>query len=232
MAAYIDTKQSQPRFPDDLTDLLRKITSESTVRTYAFKSLPDLHKFQTAITGYDIRFDSNASLFAISRRRMVVPIYKKWEATKVRVQIASQGSVVQVLAFFEDFSHADAMTLRVKSTDVFEKTKGDKGARYCVKLVDAKFSLPKKEKEGDEEQDDEEHATWGKGVRRRFINLEGLEYAEEHDDITIGFEVEEGTLVARGACSTKLTNVPDRDRFCEALPAATTSRGISLMRRI
>ena len=29
-------------------------------------------------------------------------------------------------------------------------------------------------------------------VRGRFVNLEGLEYAEEHDDITVGFETQEG----------------------------------------
>ena len=31
-------------------------------------------------------------------------------------------------------------------------------------------------------------------VRQRFVNLEGLEYAEEHDDITVGFETVEGEL--------------------------------------
>lgn len=125
---------------------------------------------------------------------MVVPIYKKWEATKVRVQILTLGNVTKIAAFFEDFSHADAMVFQIKAADTFEKAKGDKPAKYCVKFVDAKFSLPKKEKEGEGGEDEapSDSQVWGKGVRRKFINLEGLEYAGEHDDITIGFETEEG----------------------------------------
>jgi len=136
-----------------------------------------------------------ATLFAISRRRMVVPIYKKWEATKVRIQILTLGHVTKIAAFFEDFSHADAMVFQIKAADTFEKAKGDKQAKYCVKFVDAKFSLPKKEKEneGGEDEPPSDSQTWGKGVRRKYINLEGFEYAGEHDDITIGFETEEGT---------------------------------------
>jgi hypothetical protein len=135
-----------------------------------------------------------ATLFAISRRRMVVPIYKKWEATKVRIQILTLGNVTKIAAFFEDFSHADAMVFQIKAADTFEKAKGDKAAKYCVKFVDAKFSLPKKEKEheGGDEEVQSDSQVWGKGVRRKYINLEGLEYAGEHDDITIGFETEEG----------------------------------------
>lgn len=125
---------------------------------------------------------------------MVVPIYKKWEATKVRIQILTLGHVTKIAAFFEDFSHADTMVFQIKAADTFEKAKGDKQAKYCVKFVDAKFSLPKKEKEneGGEDEPPSDSQTWGKGVRRKYINLEGFEYAGEHDDITIGFETEEG----------------------------------------
>jgi hypothetical protein len=165
-----------------------------TTRTLTFSSNEELHTFQRALTRYTVKFDGMATLFAISRRRMVVPIYKKWEATKVRIQILTLGNVTKIAAFFEDFSHADAMVFQIKAADTFEKAKGDKQAKYCVKFVDAKFSLPKKEKEN-EGADDElpsDSQTWGKGVRRKYINLEGLEYAGEHDDITIGFETEEG----------------------------------------
>lgn len=198
MTISVDTRQAQPPIPDGLAELLRTINSSPTIRTYTLKSLPDLHAFQKAITGHDVRYDGAASLFAISRRRMVVPIYKKWEATSVRLQIVSHGTVVQILAFFEDFSHADAMAFQVKTTDVFEKVKGDKGAKYRVKLVDAKFSLPKREKDSDADAEGglgtDSTAAWGKGVRRRFVNLERLDYTEEHDDITIGFENEEGVF--------------------------------------
>ena len=115
---------------------------------------------------------------------MVVPIYKKWEASNVRLQLVAKESVVQVLAFMEDFSHADALCFQVKSTDVFETIKGDgKNKKWGVKMVDAKFSLPSREKG---EQSEEEK------LQRRFVNLEGLDYAEEHDDIAIGFETEQG----------------------------------------
>ena len=115
---------------------------------------------------------------------MVVPIHHKWQASKVRLQIVTKHSIVQVLAFMEDFSHADAMCFQVKSTDTFESVKGDsKGKKWAVKMKDAKFSLPAQEK-GEAEGEDL--------VRRRFVNQEGLDYAEEHDDITIGFDTEEG----------------------------------------
>jgi len=205
MTVTIDTRQARPPVPEGLTKLLQTVNNKPTIRTLTFASLPDLHAFQRALTRNTVRYDSSASLFAISRRRMVVPIYKKWEATKVRVQIVTQGSVVQILAFFEGFSHADAMAFQIKTTDVFEKAKGDKGAKYCIRLVDAKFSLPRKEKDGDEGdgENPSESRSWGKGIKRMFVNLEGLEYAEEHDDITIGFETEEGTFCV-GDDSTEL----------------------------
>lgn len=186
MTMSIDTRHSAPGQDNSVAQLLNTIMQQTTIRTYNFASLPDLHAFQAAITGFNVRFDGSASSFSISRRRMVVPIYKKWEASNVRLQVVSQGTVVQVMAFMEDFSHADAMCLQVKSTDVFESVKGDsKGKKWAVKMVDAKFSLPRAEK-GDLDEEEK--------FQRRFVNLEGLDYAEEHDDITVGFDTEEGTL--------------------------------------
>ena len=141
---------------------------------------------------------------------MVVNISKKLEAGRCRVQIVGQGAVTQMIVFFEGWSIADALVLQLRGTDVYEKVKADKGrggneggagGRFGVKMVDAKFTLPKKEKHevGDEGTGadavvagGEGTGGFGKGVRRRFVNLEMLEYAEEHDDITIGFESEEG----------------------------------------
>ena len=110
----------------------------------------------------------------------------------------------------EDFSHADAMCFQVKSTDDFELIKGDgKGRKFGVRLKDAKFSLPaQQEREGKEKGEGGPVVLEGDAlrekVRRRFVNLEGLEYAEEHDDITVGFETVEGEFVLK----------PLQRRFC------------------
>ena len=63
---------------------------------------------------------------------MVVPIYKQWTANTIRIQIVVQDNIIQLLAFFEDFSHADAMNFQLKSMDVFEKT--DKGGKPGIRL--------------------------------------------------------------------------------------------------
>jgi hypothetical protein len=215
--------------------LVQTASTTPTTRTLTFPSIEELHTFQRALTRYTVKFDGMATLFAISRRRMVVPIYKKWEATKVRIQILTLGNVTKIAAFFEDFSHADAMVFQIKAADTFEKAKGDKAAKYCVKFVDAKFSLPKKEKEheGGDEEGQSDSQVWGKGVRRKYINLEGLEYAGEHDDITIGFETEEGKSdMIECNWNKMLTRVIARDRFSEGLPAATTNKVFQLRRKI
>lgn len=114
---------------------------------------------------------------------MVVPIYKKWEATTVRVQIVQQDTVVQLLAFFEDYSHADAMSFALKTTDIFEQV--EKAGKQAVKLVDAKFPLPP---EADKSKPPE--------AARRFVCLDMPEYPGEHDDITVGFNSEAGTCLS------------------------------------
>ncbi|KAK4627994.1 hypothetical protein CLAFUR0_04332 [Fulvia fulva] len=208
MTMSIDTRQSNQQVAHGIGQLLQTVLEQQTIRTFSFASHQDLHTFQTAITGCTVRFEGLAATFAIARRRMVVPIYKKWEATTVRIQMISKEGVVKLVAFMDDFSHADSLCFQVKTTDTFELIKGDdKKKKWGVKLVDAKFSLPSQEKG---------EVSEGDRLRRRFVNLEGLDYAEEHDDITIGFDTEQ-----------------DRDRFAQTLPAATsTSRGISLKRRI
>ncbi|KAI5359583.1 hypothetical protein Slin14017_G104850 [Septoria linicola] len=208
MTMSIDTRQSHTATTDGIAELLRTVLEQQTIRSFTFQSFADLHAFQTAITGCTVRFDGIAANLDISRRRMVVPIYKKWQAQSVRIQIVSQGQIVQLLAFMEEFSHADSLCFQVKSTDVFETHKGDsKGKKWTVKLVDAKFTLPSREKGKEESEEDR--------LKDRFVNLENLEYAEEHDDITIGFDTEQ-----------------ERDKFAQALPAATSvSRGITLKRR-
>lgn len=118
---------------------------------------------------------------------MVVPIYKQWTANTIRIQIVSQDNIIQLLAFFEDFSHADAMNFQLKSMDKFEKT--EKSGKACVRLVDAKFALPVEERRGEGKMGKEEGKISGwTGMKRRFVCLDQIEYPGEHDDILIGFD--------------------------------------------
>ena len=112
--------------------------------------------------------------FAIFRRRMVVPIHKRWEASATRLQIIKQDNAIQLLAFFKDFNHGYCMNFVVKSTDNLESFA--RSGIFYIRIVDAKFALPKIE--GD--------------PNMRFVCLDMPEYPGEHDDIIIGFDVEAG----------------------------------------
>lgn len=188
----IDRRAAMPGSLDKLTTITTSLSTVPTLRSLAFSSPADLHAFQQEITGYRVVCDVFPSLFSITRRRMVVSIVKKLEATRVRLQVLRREGDTRIAVWFEEFGHADSMVFAVKGSDEFERVKGEKGARGGgVRLVEAKFSLPKKEGE-------EAGVEAGAGrelpasVRRRFVNLEGLEYMEEHDDIVVGFEREEG----------------------------------------
>ncbi|KAI7191643.1 cystathionine beta-lyase [Hortaea werneckii] len=200
ITASVDERHARPEVVDATTDLLRTCRSQATIREFRFASLPDLHNFQAAITGFTVLYDGVAASFGISRRMMVVPIHHKWQAANVRLQLIQAGNVTRVLAFMEDFTHADALCFQVKSSDNFEAGKGDsKGKKWTVKMVDAKFSLPRREKgEIDPEQK----------IRRRYVNLEGLDYAEEHDDITVSFDTEQVMAEANGNPNTAKLTVP------------------------
>ena len=207
----IDIRNAGTNIAEGIGELMQTAREQPTIRTFTFGSLDDLHSFQAAVTGSTVRYDGLAATLSISRRMMVVPIYKKWEANKVRLQVVTHSSVVQVLAFMEDFSHADAMCFQVKSTDKFEAVKGDgKGKKWAVKMVDAKFSLPHVEKEKEDGKGGEEAELTGEAlaerVQRRFVNLEGLDYAEEHDDITVGFETQEGECLSSISFHAVLAN--------------------------
>lgn len=127
------------------------------------------------MTGFKVIYDGMATSFAISRRRMVVPIHKKWEASGVRLQLVSQNKSVQLVVFFgNDFSHGKCMNFVLRGTDTYESS--NRSGKCAVRIVDAKFALPRRIEEE------------GSG----FVCLDLLEYATEHDDITIGFESEQG----------------------------------------
>jgi len=115
--------------------------------------------------------------FAISRKRSVVPLHKRWEVNSARMQILKHDKAVQLVCFFKDFSLGSCMNFVIKVTDNFEvfSRSGD----FFLRIVDAKYALPK----------DEAEAT------RDFVCLDMPAYPAEHDDITIGFDDENGTPV-------------------------------------
>ncbi|KAL4869723.1 hypothetical protein BDV12DRAFT_75304 [Aspergillus spectabilis] len=161
-----------PEMPDKLTEFLQTAMVKPMVRKFDFMTLRGLHDFQKAVTGFTVLFDSVASSFMISRRRMVVPITKKWESTMARIQIVRHDKVVQLLAFLNDFSHGRCMNFVLKSTDTLEPFM--RSGKFGVRIVDAKFALPK--------TDDE--------LSSDFVCLDMPDYPSEHDDITIAFDSE------------------------------------------
>lgn len=132
---------------------------------------------------------SVASTFAISRRRMVVPIYKKWETNGARIQVIQQEKTVQLVSFFSDFSHGKCMNFALKSTDIFESF--TRAGKFSLKIVDAKFALPKS-------LDDE---------TADFVCLDMPDYPGEHDDITLTFDSEKGKILLFAHASTRASTL-------------------------
>ena len=158
-----------------LTDVLRSMAKSPSVRTYQFRSLLDLHNFQAMLTGFHVLYDGLASTLSISRPRMVVPLHKRWEASTPRLQIVKQEKIVQLVAFFHDFSHGACMNFVLKVTDFYD-TYARSGV-FFLRIVDAKFALPKGESD----------------PAKDFVCLDmPEEYPSEHDDIIIGFGSEHG----------------------------------------
>ncbi|KAI1820140.1 hypothetical protein F4861DRAFT_524121 [Xylaria intraflava] len=181
----------------DFATLRESIHSSPTVRTYRFTSFKDLHAFQLGLTGYSVLFDGIASGLNISRRMMVVPIHKKWEAGTTRIQVVKQERTVQLLAFFEDWHHGQCMGFALKGTDVFECF--TRNGKAGLKLADAKFPLPKVPTDGAPKTDD-----------MAFLCLDMPDFAGEHDDINILFD-----------------DSLERDRLCSVLPAPVKGSRIS-----
>jgi hypothetical protein len=182
MTISVLESQVSRELPYEFADVLATVQKSQSTRTYLFPSLQELHQFQAALTGFVVLYDGMASSFNISRRRMVVPIYKKWDAAVTRLQVVQREKVVQLVAFFENFNHGDCMNFTLKSTDIFE-TSGRSG-KYTLRIVDAKFAMPKAK--GDEEG----------SIEHEFVCLDMPEYPGEHDDITIVFDTESGTCLS------------------------------------
>lgn len=172
----------------DITQSLQVVSKTQTVRSFSFPTTKDLHQFQAALTGFNVIFDAVAATFAISRRRMVVPIHKKWEAGRTRIQIVQQDKVMQMLVFFEEFHHGHCMGFVLKGTDVFEAF--GRSSKAGLKMVDAKFPLPRRGDEGHKKD------VGGNPDEAAFLCLDLPEIPGEHDDITMLFESEAGELSA------------------------------------
>jgi hypothetical protein len=176
----VSDAQVPKELPGNLGDALQLLKANQTIRSYEFNNLKDLHDFQAAITSFEVIFDALAVTFAISRRRMVVPIHKKWEAGFTRIQVVKlEDKQLQLLAFFEDFQHGHCMNFVLKGTDVYETFQ--RGSKSGVKFVDAKFPLPRLPADKDADYDD-----------MAFVCLDDPDLPGEHDDISIMFEKEAG----------------------------------------
>jgi len=178
MTISVSESQVSKELSQELAILLHELSKSESTRIYTFPSTKELHLFQAALTGFNVLFDGIASSFNISRRRMVVPIYKKWDAVLTRLQIVQKEKVVQLVAFFENFSHGDCMNFTLKSTDIFESS--NRSGKYSLRIVDAKFAMPKTRGEGES------------GIEHKFVCLDMPEYPGEHDDISIVFDNEAG----------------------------------------
>ncbi|KAK5990338.1 hypothetical protein PT974_08605 [Cladobotryum mycophilum] len=190
MTMSVSEAQVPKELPRNMSDSLQLMKMNQTIRSIEFNNLKDLHSFQAAVTGFEVIFDALAVTFAISRRRMVVPIHKKWEAGYTRIQVVKQeDKQLQLLAFFEGFHHGHCMNFLLKGTDVYESF--HRGSKSGLKFIDAKFPLPRLPEDKDGDYDD-----------MAFVCLDLPDLPGEHDDISIMFEREE-----------------DRDRLCQCLPA-------------
>lgn len=176
-----------PFTPEQAEVLHDSIVESITRRTLAFYNLADLHAFQFAVTGFRVKYDGLARDFTISRRRPVTALskHKKLDTNLTRVQVVSHDNdkMIQLLAFFEAGTPwASSLGFVLKGVDVFERY--DAKGKVGVRLVDAKFTLPRMEKpkKGDPPQDE----------GRLFVCLDMPEYPAENDDIWIGFDDNEG----------------------------------------
>lgn len=106
----------------------------------------------------------------------MVPISKRWEVTSARIQLLHRDKTVQLAGFFKDPIHAGSMNFVLKFTDFFETF--SRSGSFYLRIIDAKFALPRE----------------GETSNKEFVCLDIPEWPGEHDDITVGFDDEMGTL--------------------------------------
>jgi hypothetical protein len=135
---------------------------------------------------------------------MVVPLGKRWEANQVRVQIVQRERVIQMVVFFADFAHGKCMNFQLKKTDSYESF--GKSGKFYVRLVDAKFALPKAD---------------GTAMAE-FLCLDNPDFPTEHDDINLAFDSEAGKPAWLPGCTLYSHADSDRaesERLQKVLPA-------------
>lgn len=185
MTMSVAEAQVPKELPRNMADALQLVRNNQTIRTVEFNNIKDLHAFEYAVTGFEVVFDALAVTFAIARRRMVVPIHKKWEAGFTRIQVVRQeDKQIQLLAFFEDFHHGHCMNFLLKGTDIYENF--NRGGKAGLRFVDAKFPLPQLPADKDGDYDD-----------MAFVCLDLPDLPGEHDDISIMFEKEAGKFLEK-----------------------------------
>ena len=198
----VSEAQVPKELPRNMSDALQLLKNNQTIRSFEFADLRAVHKFQLSLTGFEVIFDSLATTFAIARRRMVVPIHKKWEAGSTRIQIVrSEDNQTQLLAFFEDFHHGHCLNFVLKGTDLYESLQ--RSGKVGIKFIDAKFPLPRMPTDKEEEYDD-----------MAFICLDLPDLPGEHDDISILFEKEAGKPIVFNFPASNESTCTNRENPC------------------
>ncbi|KAL1899637.1 hypothetical protein Cpir12675_001313 [Ceratocystis pirilliformis] len=198
MTMAVAEAQVGKEIPGEMKIALDKIATGRSIRSFSFVDTRDLHSFIFALTGFRVLFDGVAASFAITRRRMVVPVHKKWEAGATRIVVVERDGVLQLLVFFETFHYGHCMGMVLKRTDEFEAF--SRGGKVGIKILDAKFPLPRIPKEKDRERMELD----GSADEMAFLCLDLPEIPGEHDDISIMFDAED-----------------ERTLLCSVLPAST-----------
>jgi hypothetical protein len=152
---------------------LQDIQTQSSIRTFGFLNLSELHQFQASITGFCVLFDGTPESFSISRRRLLLPKSKEWKSPSTRIQLLRRKESFQLVAYFEGFRYGKCMNFALKKTDSFEMVKVKN--LTLIRFIDAKFALPSGDYASSE-------------IACGFVNLDALEYPSENNNITIGFE--------------------------------------------
>ncbi|KAL2820431.1 hypothetical protein BJX63DRAFT_444668 [Aspergillus granulosus] len=143
-----------------IRSLLLAIQTKPSIRIIKFQTQEDLHKFQEAVTGFRVRFDSLATRFLITRRRKLLPLMKQWDTNLTRVQLIQQGNKVQIVAFCHQFRHWKCLN--------FQSRRVSGG----VRVKDAKYAL---------------HQPGPDSELPGSVCLDELEFPTEHSDIAIMF---------------------------------------------
>jgi hypothetical protein len=73
LTVAVDASRTERNIPDALAELLRTLTAASTIRKLTFNSFKDLHAFQFAVTGFNVKFDGYVFVLTIRTAHLVNP---------------------------------------------------------------------------------------------------------------------------------------------------------------